>query len=279
MEDHSMEKAEAWHLGPSLLERQGGVWLVRAGRNEAMANYSAGPKQIDCFGLHIVKEGSIILEYEHKRVVLYRDDAFCLMPGIVYRYRAGDGQLPPRMTWLTFDGPQTAGLLSLAGLTPARPYRRRCADAHVRLLAGQILKTLDDGSGRSTYRTSLIYRLFAYMEDREGQRGKDEDEIDWLDRATEWMNLHYAESVTIAEIARVHGVHRSYFAAAFAGRHGVPPRHYLIRLRIGKASELLRSTDLSITEVALTAGYPDVYAFSRAFRKETGQSPGQYREG
>ena len=45
-----------------------------------------------------------------------------------------------------------------------------------------------------------------------------------------------------------------------------------------RAEELLRLDTLSITDVALSVGYPDVLAFSKMFRKNFGASPSEYRK-
>jgi AraC-like DNA-binding protein len=55
------------------------------------------------------------------------------------------------------------------------------------------------------------------------------------------------------------------------------PIAYLNRYRITQAKRLLRETDQSITEIALTVGFSDSSYFSRVFRRETGLSPDAFR--
>ncbi len=79
--------------------------------------------------------------------------------------------------------------------------------------------------------------------------------------------------------ARSCAMSRSRFYAAFRTVMGVTPLQYVTRSRVLHAQYLLRNTDLSVSEIAHTVGYPDELYFSRLFRKHTGVSPRGYRSG
>lgn len=81
----------------------------------------------------------------------------------------------------------------------------------------------------------------------------------------------------VEQLAKRVGVHRSRFTAVFVRAYGVPPKRYLIGLRMTKAAELLRDERISVQDVALSVGYPDLFSFTRAFTTEFGCSPTTYR--
>ena len=83
---------------------------------------------------------------------------------------------------------------------------------------------------------------------------------------------------TVAELARLSGMSRSAFAAHFRQRAGRPPLDYLLHWRMRRAAERLRRDNSPILPIALTAGYDSESAFSNAFKRIMGQSPGQYRK-
>ncbi len=82
---------------------------------------------------------------------------------------------------------------------------------------------------------------------------------------------------TVAELARLSGMSRSAFAARFRDRAGRPPLDYLLHWRMRRAAERLRHDNSPILPIALAAGYDSESAFSNAFKRIMGQSPGQYR--
>ena len=59
---------------------------------------------------------------------------------------------------------------------------------------------------------------------------------------------------------------------------GVTFRDYLGQMRIDKAKELLRTTNLKCSEVAYQSGYNDPHYFSYVFKKKTGRSPRNFRQ-
>lgn len=82
---------------------------------------------------------------------------------------------------------------------------------------------------------------------------------------------------TIASLAHEVAMSRSAFAARFTELVGEPPMRYLARWRMGVALSLLADGDATLVEVAERLGYRSEAAFSRAFKRELGMSPGAAR--
>src|SRR5207253_4752553 len=82
---------------------------------------------------------------------------------------------------------------------------------------------------------------------------------------------------SVARLASTVGMSRSSFAARFTALVGEAPLAYLTRWRMHLAGELLRGRDLSVSEIAGRVGYESEAAFSKAFKREAGISPGAYR--
>lgn len=85
------------------------------------------------------------------------------------------------------------------------------------------------------------------------------------------------EAWTIDMLARRVASSRSAFADRFSELVGEPPRQYLSRLRLNAAARRLRSSDDKLNAVAAHAGYESVAAFNRAFKRQVGMTPGEYR--
>lgn len=83
---------------------------------------------------------------------------------------------------------------------------------------------------------------------------------------------------SLERLARHAGMSRSVLAERFKQLMGYAPMEYLARVRISRASRLLKAQDLSISEIAFRSGYGSDAAFHKAFKRMTGNSPGFYRK-
>jgi AraC-like DNA-binding protein len=98
-----------------------------------------------------------------------------------------------------------------------------------------------------------------------------------LRRGRDLIDREYGSPLDLEAIAREAGYSRFHFARAFATAYGETPRAYLTRRRIERAKELLRTANLSVTEICLLVGFSSPGSFSGRFRALVGQSPSDYR--
>lgn len=98
-----------------------------------------------------------------------------------------------------------------------------------------------------------------------------------LARALPALHAEPARAWTVSALARRAAVSRSVLAERFSRTLGTTPMRYLARWRLQLAANRLRVTDRGLAEIAAECGYGSEAAFSRAFRRETGTSPGAWR--
>jgi AraC family transcriptional regulator len=96
-------------------------------------------------------------------------------------------------------------------------------------------------------------------------------------RATEYMVEKCDDDISLADIAAECGLSRGYFAQAFKLAVGVAPHQWLRQYRIEKAKGLLRSTRLSIAQIAVSSGFADQSHLTRVFTQSTGDGPAAWR--
>ena len=100
----------------------------------------------------------------------------------------------------------------------------------------------------------------------------------FLNRALGYLYSNFSKDITVKDAAEYMGYTTNYFNTVFKKSIGVPFGQYLRELRLNYASLLLRSRDISITEVALESGFESSAHFSRSFREKYGKSPKEYRK-
>lgn len=99
-----------------------------------------------------------------------------------------------------------------------------------------------------------------------------------LAESLEYFELHPSEIATPAALARRADMSPHRFARVIKRLFGLSPTRFMTKTRIASACQLLRNSKRSISDIALSCGFYDHSAFTRAFRSATGVSPSQYRD-
>jgi len=97
-----------------------------------------------------------------------------------------------------------------------------------------------------------------------------------LRRARDRMDRDYAAKIAIADLAADAGYSLGQFIRTFCAAYGETPGRYLTRRRVERACELLRSVNLTVTEICMVVGFSSLGTFSRRFADIMGRSPSAY---
>ena len=109
-------------------------------------------------------------------------------------------------------------------------------------------------------------------------RKKQSRTSDFSRRTLAYIEAHYAEPITSREAAASLPLHPSDFCRRFRAAFGTTFSLYLSAWRIEKARELLKTTDLPISEIVSAVGFADFSYFSKTFRERLGCTPTAYRK-
>ena len=91
------------------------------------------------------------------------------------------------------------------------------------------------------------------------------------------MDLHFAEPLDLDRLASEAGFSKFHFARAFKDTFGETPANYLTRRRVERAKDLLRSANLTVTEVCMLVGFSSLGSFSSRFSELVGMSPSTFQ--
>jgi AraC family transcriptional regulator len=96
---------------------------------------------------------------------------------------------------------------------------------------------------------------------------------------TDYVMDHLSTTINIADIARECGMSTRHVARSFRDATGISLGDYVARSRIAFAKELLASAQVQIKEISGRCGFSSTSAFSASFRKATGSTPKEFRQG
>jgi len=209
------------------------------------------------------------------------------LAGDVSPTRIGGGGEVTRFVCGYFGCERHAARLFLAGLPPIIKINIRTdaagqwLESSIRHLRGE---ATSGRSGRAVLLSKMAEALFIealrrYMEqlppEARGWLAGARDPV--VGAALALLHRQPGYPWTVAELAAKVGASRSLVAQRFAQFLGEPPLTYLARWRLQLAARLLQTTQKTIIHVALDVGYESEAAFNRAFKREFGLPPAQYR--
>ncbi len=96
-------------------------------------------------------------------------------------------------------------------------------------------------------------------------------------KAVNHLRQHYAQNVSIDELARLSGLSERQLQRKFKDAFGVGPQQFLIKTRLLAACNALRETQRGMADIAYDCGFSDQSALARDFRRHMGMTPSQFR--
>ncbi len=131
------------------------------------------------------------------------------------------------------------------------------------------------GGDTALTRHALALELLAHASTTSGEQYRHAPA--WLRIAREQLDDSLSGESSIAEVARVVGVHPVHLSRVFRRHVGMSPADYLRQRRLEQARALLRFTARPLSDIALTCGFSDQSHFSNAFRAAHGMTPSRFR--
>ncbi|CAM4363890.1 two-component system response regulator YesN [Paenibacillus endophyticus] len=106
-----------------------------------------------------------------------------------------------------------------------------------------------------------------------------EDGMTLIEKAKKYIENHYHNDLGMDEVSEYVDLSTSHFCTLFKQVSGYTFLEYLTQQRMEKAKYILRHTDVKVYQVAPLVGYHDPRYFTQVFKKITGQTPSEYRDG
>lgn len=234
---------------------------------------SYGPVMRDVYTVECNVSGYGTITVNGKTFAVSPGDFYVLLPGQTVTFTA-DRKDPRIALWCTAGGLRLGQLLAEAGITESAPFAAPALfDELFEIMQRMYALGKDSDMGTCLRRTACLYDLMGVL-----TRGGTHSTLDlFAQQAIGIMETDYHRPLSVSDIATQMGFERSYFSTLFKASVGISPHAYLTSLRIRKACTLLSNAGSTVAQVAEGVGL-DPRNFARLFKKETGQTPNQYKK-
>ncbi|MBN2711842.1 MAG: helix-turn-helix domain-containing protein [Planctomycetes bacterium] len=229
---------------------------------------------------YVVSVGDVFV-IDNSREHGYRDTKDFYLTNILF--------FPERVNLPSYDIGDLPGYHALFTLEPK--YRSRHAfESRLRLSSQNMIKVssmIDSlqeelerkSPGLMFMATAIFMQIVGFLSRCYSNTTKDSArQLLRIGEAISFLEKNYESQITLDDICHIAKMSKSSLLRSFKEALDRTPVEHLLFIRITKAAELLRRSNMQITEIAFSTGFTDSNYFSRQFRKITGKSPREYRK-
>lgn len=258
--------------------------VLFSGEGKPLPLHNTGPGVHDYYLVHTVHAGVGTFELQGRTYSCKAGDTFIIYPGELFRYTA-DSENPWHYSWVAFMGRAAGITLSQIGASPHNAVISGSSPRHIRHLYRRIRSSfqqtphpaLEDIEAAGWLRL-LLRELGRANDHLLKAKPATETEIErQISQAVRYLELQYTQAVSIEQLARTLGYHRTYLCKMFKQSTGLSPMQYLLKIRMERAKQLLE-TSMTIDQIASSVGFNDALYFSKQFHKWSGYAPSVYRK-
>ncbi|MDO5348817.1 MAG: AraC family transcriptional regulator [Lachnospiraceae bacterium] len=258
--------------------------LYQFGWERCQPAHSYGPAARNHFLFHYIISGTGTLMADDasgatQTYQIKSGQGFMLFPGQISTYIA-DRNLPWEYTWVEFDGLRAKEAIEIAGLSVNTPiYHAKYHDLRESMM-NEMLYLAQHKDMAPFHLIGHLYlfldaftRSISSIQATKGGRLRDF----YIHEALTFIEQNFQNDISVEDIADTCGLNRSYFGKIFKESLGKTTQEFLMSYRMTKATELLKLTQLSISDISNAVGYSNPLHFSRAFKNVYGISPREWR--
>ena len=123
----------------------------------------------------------------------------------------------------------------------------------------------------------LFLRIFKHHPNEVATLSKKTNAEIYIESAVKYISSNLYLPITVRELTKFLGVSQPYLYTIFKKHLFTSPKQYILDKKLLYAEKLLKTTNMSVTDIANSVGFQDVLSFSKLFKLKTGLSPQNYR--
>lgn len=256
---------------PSEFSKASLLYLQEVGITKTLKKHTSSRKYLDSYLFFVVLEGNGSLDYGNKKFSLSKNDAIFIDCDRKYSHTSDNWKI----AWIHFNGNSMKNIYN--------EYLNRngkiCFNSDKRYI--DIIVNILNLANSNNYskdlgiNAKLSELLLMIMSD--SVYSNSTNRIYNINYIKEYIDEKYASEISLNNLSNKFYINKYYLTRLFKDSFGITIINYLNQVRVTKSKELLRYSDLSIEEIAVTIGFKDQNYFSRVFKKIDGISPREYK--
>lgn len=268
------EYSENWNLFIKNNRENVPIKIENIGETFPNSHISLHRENHDIFVIEYFVDGVEHLNVDGKEYVLEKGDLVILEPQIKHSYKA-DNKTPPTKKWINFTSSLFEQAYKTLGLNGKIVYKNiNCLD---------FFDTLLSIAGTTIYSDDICYDvainifnlLFILAKEESNKENKKVSNLALLTKNL--LDKSIYEKANLNTIFKDLFYSEKQITREFKKYYNDTPYNYLIGIKINMAKRLLRTSPLSVKEIAFKLGFDNQHYFSNAFKKKTNKSPSEYR--
>jgi AraC-like DNA-binding protein len=226
----------------------------------------------DGYVFEFVEHGQIGLKVTNKTTTYIRHDhCYLIVPGTEHTHQ---GDPATRTLFFIIDPSEIAAVAREFGFDTPRPFIRPFGAEIYGVLRRMAVEAAAPGIGTGLMLQSLRLQLLIYLF-RASYDSVLPDATPEIRRVIDLMHSHYADPLTLDDLATAAMMSRYHFVRVFKHQIGQTPFDYLRGVRLERARDLLRESSLAVSTIAHSTGFATAAHFSAAFRARFGYPPSE----
>ena len=259
------------------------VKIYQYGYEKCKPAHSFGPalRQHYLFHYIISGKGKLVLENSNNTNNMYNlssGQGFLISPNKCCHYIA-DEQYPWEYIWIEFSGLKIDEFIKISGLSCDNPIYKSDNKSSIEL-KNKMFDILNSNKDDPLEAMGHLYLfLFLLKNSNQGRMKPTCGDLKnfYVREAINYIENNYQNNITIEEISAFLGLNKSYFGKIFKEVINSNPQEFLIKYRMSKACQLLKTSNFSIKEVGEKVGYINPLHFSKIFKNTFNISPREWK--
>ncbi len=252
--------------------------IIECGLQICHSGHSSGKLVSPDYSAHFILEGKGKYIINDRTYELRPGLGFMIIPNIPTLYVADDSE-PWRYIYATFKGPDAKSLISSCGLSDYDViFNFPTDDETVNLIKKLHRVGKDNGAKGYDALGYFLIIMSNLVREYNKSRAQQLSPTHYIRLALSYIDDHLSYNINVRDVADYIGIDRTHLYRLFTEQVGISPSKYIINERLKRAVSLMTYKQLSIDEIAVSAGFYDLSHFTKAFTEKYGTTPGKYRK-